>query len=220
MRTENGEGYLKIGNKTIDDLIDNKKIDCKMRAYFLTVRMVNGWNKESLQIPVSTYSNRLGIDLRYTKRLLKKLTEENMIHRNGSLTSIPGDYIQWWGSGKNLPPPGVVKILQKGGQKLPLKQWSNITTLNTPTLQVNTPEVFYMKLSRKEIEKLESERWYRAVMWNYGKFSKEYIEKTIKDYDYNTRMSCWYLYQEASNVRNKEAYFSKLLENYQAKEEL
>ncbi|MBA7581172.1 hypothetical protein ES708_23074 [subsurface metagenome] len=77
-----------------------------------------------------------------------------------------------------------------------------------------------MKLSRKEIEKLESDRWYRAVMWNYGKFSKEYIEKTIKDYDYNTRMSCWYIYQDSGNIRNKEAYFSKLLENYQAEEKL
>ncbi len=220
MRTENGEGYLKIGNKTIDNLIDNKSVSNKMRAYFLTVRMVNGWDKEYLGIPVSTYSKRLGIGTRYTKRILKELKEENLIHRNGSLTSIPGDYIQWWWGGQNLPPPGGGQILQKRWSKVTTETVVKKDTLNTPTLQVNTPEVFYMKLSRKEIEKLESERWYRAVMWNYGKFSKEYIEKTIKDYDYNTRMSCWYLYQEASNVRNKEAYFSKLLENYQAKEEL
>ncbi len=75
-----------------------------------------------------------------------------------------------------------------------------------------------MKLSRKEIEGLESENWYRAVMWNYGKFGMEYIEKTIKNYDYDTRMSCWYLYEEVKNVRDKEAYFSKLLRDYPGEE--
>ncbi len=75
-----------------------------------------------------------------------------------------------------------------------------------------------MKFSRKEIEKLESENWYRAVMWNYGKFGMEYIERTIKKYDYRTRMSCWYLYEEAKNVGDKEAYFSKLLRDYPGEE--
>ncbi|GAI66425.1 unnamed protein product, partial [marine sediment metagenome] len=76
-------------------------------------------------------------------------------------------------------------------------------------------EDFYIKLSRKEIEKLESENWYQAVMWNYGKFSKEYIEKTIKDYNYNVRMSCWYIYADSGNIRDKEAFFSHLLRDYQ-----
>jgi len=51
-------------------------------------------------------------------------------------------------------------------------------------------------------------------MWNYGKFGMEYIEKTIKDYDYDTRMSCWYIYADSGNIRNKEAFFSHLLRKY------
>ncbi len=215
MRTENGEGYLKIGNKTIDDLIDNKSVDNKMRAYFLTVRMVNGWNKESLQIPVSTYSNRLGIGERYAKRLLKELKKENLIHRNEGITSIPGDYIQWFWSGQNLPPPGSGQNLPKGGSKVTTKTVVKKDTLNTPTLQVNTPEVFYKKLSGKEINKLEGDQWYKAIMFNQGKFSIFYIQGTIDDFPFNTRMSCWYSYQEATNVKNKEAFFSHLLKNYQ-----
>jgi len=215
MKTENGEGYLKIGNKTIDDLIDNKSVDNKMRAYFLTVRMVNGWNKESLQIPVSTYSNRLGIGERYAKRLLKELKKENLIHRNEGITSIPGDYIQWFWSGQNLPPPGSGQNLPKGGSKVTTETVVKKDTLNTPTLQVNTPEVFYKKLSGKEINKLEGDQWYKAIMFNKGKFSIFYIQGTIDDFPFNTRMSCWYSYQEATNVKNKEAFFSHLLRNYQ-----
>ncbi|GAI71666.1 unnamed protein product, partial [marine sediment metagenome] len=96
------------------------------------------------------------------------------------------------------------------------KRGTATSTLITNQI-TNTPrrKDFYMELSRKEIEKLELEDWYQAVMWNYGKFSKEYIEKTIKDYNYNVRMSCWYIYADSGNIRNKEAYFSKLLENYQ-----
>ncbi|MBA7554228.1 hypothetical protein ES705_46840 [subsurface metagenome] len=79
---------------------------------------------------------------------------------------------------------------------------------------------FYMELSRKEIDGLELENWYRAVMWNYGKFGMDYIEKTIKEYDYDTRMSCWYIYADSGNIRNKEAFFSHLLRNYREEEKL
>lgn len=209
------DGYLKIGNKTIDDLIDNKKVDYKMRVYLLTVRMVNGWDKETLEIPVSTYSKRLGIDKRYTRRLLKELKEENLIHRNGSLTSIPGDYATWWWGGKNLPPPGSGKKFTKGGYKVT----PETVVKNYPPKHSNTPNKhprgFYKKLSGKEIEELELDQWYRAIMYNVGKFSIFYIEGTIDDYPYNTRMSCWYKYGEAVNVRDKEAFFSHLLRNYQ-----
>jgi len=218
MKSVKRDGYLKIGNKTIDNLINNKSVSNKMRAYFLTVRMVNGWDKETLEIPVSTYSNKLRIGKRYTKRLLKELKKENLIHRNGSLTSIPGDYIQWWWSGQNLPPPQGGHNLQKGWSKVTTETVVKKDTLNTPTLQLNTPRGFATQLSRKEIEKLEGDIWYRAVMWNYGKFGMEYIEQTIKKYDYNTRMSCWYIYVDSGNIRNKEAYFSKILENYHEEE--
>ena len=218
MNSEKQEGYLKIGNKTIDNLIDNKAVDYKMRVYLLTVRMVNGWDKESLQIPVSTYSNRLGIDERYTKRLLKELKKENLIHRNGSLTSIPGDYIQWWGSGKNLPPPGVVKILQKGGQKLPLKQWSNITTLNTPTLQVKTPGGFSIKMKKKDKEKLEGKEWLREDMLDQHLFSKSFIDDILPRYPFMTLYDCWLKLLESNGVNSPEGWYISKLRNYQEEE--
>ncbi|MBA7547435.1 hypothetical protein ES705_39857 [subsurface metagenome] len=218
MTTEKGEGYLKIGNKTIDDLIDNKKIGCKMRVYLLTVRMINGWDQESLSIPVSTYTNRLGIDLRYTKRLLKQLTEENLICRNGSITSIPGDYIQWWWSGKNLPPPGSGKIFSKGGYKVTTETVVKKDTLNTPTLQVNTPGVYATQLSEKEINALEGPEWFRAAMfWSRG-FEIDFIEKVLKEYGFNKCMSCWYIFIEATNIKNKTGFFFSLLEKYQEEE--
>ncbi|MBA7542302.1 hypothetical protein ES705_34623 [subsurface metagenome] len=218
MNSEKQEGYLKIGNKTIDNLIDNKAVDYKMRVYLLTVRMVNGWDKESLQIPVSTYSNRLGIDERYTKRLLKELKKENLIHRNGSLTSIPGDYIQWWGGGKNLPPPGVVKNLQKGGKKLPLKQWSNITTLNTPTLQVKTPGGFSIKMKKKDKEKLEGKEWLREDMLDQHLFSKSFIDDILPRYPFMTLYDCWLKLLESNGVNSPEGWYISKLRNYQEEE--
>ena len=206
MTTENGEGYLKIGNKTIDDLIDDKTIDCKMRVYLLTVRMINGWDQESLSIPVSTYSNRLGIDKRYTKRLLKQLKKENKIHRNGSLTSIPGDYDQWWWSGK---------IFSRGGYKVTTKTVVKKDTLNTPTLQSKHTRHLATPLSRKEIDKLEGMEYFRAEMINDGGFKIKFIDDLIKKYKYSVLYDSWLEYVESKGVKNKPGFFLYLVEKYE-----
>ena len=89
-------------------------------------------------------------------------------------------------------------------------------TLSKDSLRISPKkkENFYKKVSGKEISKLELDPWYKAIMYNEGGFSIFYIQGTIDDFPFNTRMSCWYLYQEASNVRDKEAYFSHLLRDY------
>jgi len=218
MTTKKREGYLKIGNKTIDDLIDSKNVSNKMRVYFLVVRMINGWNNEVLEIPVSTFAKRLGVGERYVKRILKKLKEENFIRRNGSITIIPGDYEQWWWSGKNLPPPGGGQVLQKEWSKVTPKRVVKKDTLNTPILQPNNPCVLATPLSREEVEKLEGLEWFRAAMIYIGGFEKEYVEKLIRNNDFHKLMDCWYIYIEAKNIRNKEGFFIKLLEKYHEEE--
>ncbi|GAI12995.1 unnamed protein product, partial [marine sediment metagenome] len=211
------DGYLKIGNKTIDNLIDNKSVSNKMRAYLLTVRMVNGWDKESLEIPVSTYSKKLRIGKRYTKRLLKELKEENLIHRNGSLTSIPGDYIQWWWSGQNLPPPQGGHNLPKGGSKVTTGR----VVRNYHPKHSNTPNKhtrgFATQLSRKEIDKLEGMDYFRAEMINDGNFELKYIDDLIKNNSFMVLYDSWLEYTEASNIRNKPGFFISLVEKYRKK---
>jgi len=219
MKSVKREGYLKIGNKTIDNLINNKSVSNKMRVYFLTVRMVNGWDKETLEIPVSTYSNKLEIDKRYIKRLLKELKKENLIHRKGSLTSIPGDYDQWWWSGKNLPPPGGGNNLPKGWSKVTTERVVKKDTLNTPTLQVNTPGGFATQLSRKEIDKLEGMDYFRAEMINDGNFELKYIEALIKTNPFMLLYNSWLEYEESSNIKNKPGFFSSLVKKRKEKKE-
>ena len=207
MTGEKREGYLKIGNKTIDDLIDNKNVSNKMRVYLLVVRMINGWDNEVLEIPVSTFAKRLVVGERYIKRILKQLKKENLICRNGSKTIIPGDYKQWWWSGKNLPPPGGGQVIQKEWSKVTPKRVVKKDTLNTPTLQTNTPGVLATPLSKKEIGKLEGLKWFRAEMIYDGGFSIEFIDKLERESSFTTLMNCWYIYEEANNIRNKEGFF-------------
>lgn len=218
MTTEHGDGYLKIGNKTIDNLIDNKKFSSKVRAYFLTVRMLNGWDNESLKIPVSTYSNRLGISERYAKEVLKALQEEGLIHRNWSLTTIPGDYAQWWWSCENIAPPGGEQFVSKGVSKKDTKRVSKKLTLNTPTLQINTPSVSAAPLSRKEIDKLEGMAYFRAEMINDGGFKIKFIDDLIEKYPFMVLYDSWLEYVESSNIKSKPGFFYSLVEKYQERE--
>jgi len=215
MAKEKGDGYLKIGNKTIDNLIDNKKINNEMRAYFITVRMLNGWDNESLNIPVSTYANRLGIGLRYAKRIIKQLTEKKIIHRNGTITSIPGDYDQWWFSGKGLTPPGGGHNLPKGGSKVTTEtvvKSDHPKHSNTPSKHsrhLATP------LSRTEIDKLEGMEYFRAEMINDGGFKIKSIDDLIKKYKFMVLYNSWLEYVESNNVKNKPGFFLYLVEKYE-----
>ena len=217
MTTIKGEGYLKIGNKTIDNLIDNKTIGLKTRVYLIAVRMLNGWDNESLNIPISTYANRLGIDIQYAKKLVNKLIKEKLICRNGSLTTIPGDYDQWWWSGKNLPPPRGGNILLKGGSKVTPKKGVTSYPLNTPTLQSKQTRHLATPLLRKEILKLEGMDYFRAEMINDGNFELKFIEDLIKKYRYMVLYDSWLEYEDSSKIRNKPGFFLSLVEKYNEK---
>jgi len=215
MVKEKGDGYLKIGNKTIDNLIDNKTIDLKTRVYLIAVRMINGWDNESLNIPISTYATRLGIDIQYAKKLVGKLKKENLICRNGSLTTIPGDYNQWWWSGKDLPPPRGGNILPEGGSNVTPKKGVRSYPLNTPTLQSKHTRHLATPLSRKEIDKLEGMEYFRAEMINDGGFKIKFIDDLIKKYKYSVLYDSWLEYVESKGVKNKPGFFLYLVEKYE-----
>ena len=144
----------------------------------------------------------------------KRLVERNIIKQSGKITGFNIDTGQWEKVKVSLPFGKVKVSLQKGQGIITKRSRYHNTTKKLSKETTQRREDFYKMLSRTEIEKLESDQWYQAVMWNYGKFGMEYIEKTMKDYDYDTRMSCWYIYADSGNIRNKEAFFSHLLRNY------
>ena len=212
--------FMMVPNKLWEALYKKGLPRQQRQVWDYIYRQTKGWGINFKEISTYDISKELGIPGSSVRRIKRAILKMKMLVEKGDLIGIQEDF-RLWEVGQKCPtkvvgqkcPNSRTKRVHLVGQKCPLIE-------RQVKDKRHRREDFYMKLSRKEIEKLESDRWYRAVMWNYGKFSKEYIEKTIKDYDYNTRMSCWYIYQDSGNIRNKEAYFSKLLENYQAEEKL
>jgi len=208
------EFYEKM-NRVMEKIAKTKLSENAGRYAWGLFRNSYGFGKYEVEIKGSKMAEITGMYESNVSDIQTKLEKRKIIYVNGRIKGFNINTDEW----ENLQLPVTFKNLQLPGRKTYSYQEEKLTATSNLSLvtkrKKSLKKDFYMKLTRKEIEKLELENWYRAVMWNYGKFGMEYIEQTIKKYDYNTRMSCWYIYQEAGNIRNKEAYFSKLLENYQ-----
>ncbi len=185
------------------------------KVFWAIVYKTIAFNKLEDKIPQSQLVDLTGIDQRNLFRTVNSLLKKGVIFRRGSIYGVELDFSKR----KNTSVVMYNKKYISSEEKYissDVKNTSVATDSRDLSKRTNQDRGnFYMELSRKEIEGLELENWYRAVMWNYGKFGMEYIEKTIKEYDYDTRMSCWYIYADSGNIRNKEAFFSHLLRNYQ-----
>ena len=218
MQIRRHKDFMMIPNKFWEAMY-LKPLPCNERRVFDYIyRVTLGWGVKFKNISTFDISKKLGLLGSTVRKAIRALIRKRRIVKKGDMKGIQTDFTLWM-VGQEIPTNEVGQERSAGrskrvhlvGQEIPLIK-------DTLKDKKKRQEDFYMELPRKEIEKLESDQWYQAVMWNYGKFGMEYIEKTIKEYDYNTRMSCWYLYQEAKNVRDKEAYFSKLLRDYPGEE--
>jgi len=155
-----------------------------------------------------------GMDPTTASKIKKRLVKRNIIHANASMIRFNLNIDQW----EKVKVSSLfekVKVSSPDSEGRADKKGEGIVTLQRNyKVNISKKENFYKKLSGKEIEELEKDQWYKAIMWNIGKFTKDYIERTIKDYPFQTRMNCWYTYQEARYVRSKEPYFSKLLDDF------
>lgn len=213
MRKRTKEFYEKM-NEIMEKLAKTNLSERESKYAWALFRRTFGYGEYKVKIKGSLMADLTGIYETHISNTKKRLKERNIIQVNGKIKGFNLNTEEW----ENLPLPVTFKNLPVQVRKTYRCREEKLTGVGNLSLVTKKKKPlkkdFYIKLSRKEIEKLELENWYRAVMWNYGQFSKEYIEKTIKDYNYNVRMSCWYIYEDSGNIRNKEAFFSHLLRNY------
>ena len=212
--------FYEFQNKVMENLEGTELFPRESKFCWTLYRDTCGYGNYKVEYKRDWFAERTRILKTHVSDVKRRLKERNIIIENHKYIGFNPKFNEW----EKVPRLGLFKKVPRLGPKSPEVGYKNgpeVGTLRTNKKE-NSKEGrdFYMELSRKEIEKLESDQWYRAVMWNYGKFGMDYIEKTIKEYDYDTRMSCWYIYEDSGNIRNKEAFFSHLLRNYQEEEKL
>ncbi len=214
MGSRRHKDFMMVPNKFWEALY-LKPLPCNERRVFDYIyRVTLGWGIELKYISTFEISKKLELLGSTVRKIKRALIRKRRIVKNDDMIGIQKDYTLWL-VGQEIPIDVVGQERSIGrstgvhlvGQEIPLIK-------ETLKDRNKRQENFYKKLSGKEINKLNLDPWYKAIMYNQGGFSIFYIQGTIDDFPYNTRMSCWYLYEEAKNVRDKEAYFSKLLRDY------
>ena len=212
------KNWAAVHNETLEALSRSRLGVNEYNVIFCILRKTLGFKKLFDRIPGSQIVKMTGINKGNVSRTIKSLIKKGIIIRNGGKIGININYSRW----EKLSPeitnkkisPEITGDISKDNKKLSPEKDSKDTQKKLSPKKEN----FYKKMSSQEIDKLEGDPWYRAIMYNQGKFSIFYIEGTVDDYQFKTRMNCWYTYQEARYIRNKEAYFSKLLREYSEEE--
>ena len=219
MRKRTKEFYERI-NRVMEKLAKTHLSPNESKYCWALFRKTFGYGEYKEFIKRGLMSFLTGLSRSRVSYIKKRLKERNIIFENSSVMGFNLNTDQW----EMLQVSGTFKMLQVSVPNVTDRGSKNVTGIGTllRTNEVTSPkkENFYKKLSGKEINKLEGDPWYKATMYNQGGFSIFFIQGTIDDFPFNNRMSCWYSYQEARNVRDKEAYFSKLLRDYREEGEL
>lgn len=213
MITKKDKEFYERQNKVVDKLALTHLSPNESKYCLVVLRKTFLWSKYEDLIKRELMAKLTGMDKTTVSTVKMRLIKRNIIYVKSSVVRFNLNIDQW----EKVKVSSLfekVKVSSRESEGRADKKGEGIVTLQrTNKVNISKKEISYRKLSGKEIDKLELDPWYRAIMYNTGKFSIFYIEGTIDDYKYKTRMSCWYSYVEAGSIRNKEAYFSKLLEN-------
>ena len=206
--------FYNFQNKIMEKLERTHLSPNESKYCWVLFRETCGYGDYKVKITRSRISDLTGILEVNISRTERKLKKRNIIVVNSKNKGFNPNIIEWEKVSVSIPFEKVSVPIQKGIDKADKKGITNDTLITKKKIRSSKKENFYKKLSSQEIDKLEGDPWYKAIMYNQGKFSISYIEGTMDKYIFNTRMSCWYKYTGARNVISKEPYFSKLLDDF------
>ena len=175
MISKKEKGYTKVENELIEIMIRSNLSGRELRVILTIIRKTNGWNKREDKIPGSQIARLTGIEKGNVSKTIKRLIKRKVIFKNGNKLGIIRDYTRW------------EKVVGLTTNKKLLKQQLEVVGRAEEKVVSLTPskdtqkklsqkkENFYKKIPGEKIDKLELDPWYKAIMWNMGKFSISFI---------------------------------------------
>ncbi len=164
-------------------------------------------------------SDLTGISGTHVSDVERRLKERNIIIVSSKNKGFNLDITKW----EKVQLSGHFKKVQLPGQKGPgraEKKGPAIRTLLTKKKENSKKGGLGLKkLSYKETDKLEGKMWLKQVMWQRWNFRIRFIDEIFKIYTFTQCYDTMIAYEEASNVRDKEAWFLARLKRDQEPEE-
>ncbi len=119
-------GFLRIANELIIAMARYPFNGSEFRIVIAVIKKTDGWHKRSDVIPFSQISSFTNLNLRYVKKLVKRLSQDNVLFKepspNGNSLSLNKNYYGWrlW----KTPDPSN-RIDTRGVSNLSPKEVSN-----------------------------------------------------------------------------------------------
>lgn len=202
-------------NRVNEKLAETKLSENDGRYCWALFRKTFGYGKYEDRISRSQFAEMTGILEVNISRSERRLKKRNIIYENGKTTGFNLDIGQWEKVSLSIPFQKVSIAIQKGIDRAEKKGIAVDTYKETTKKATKKGRMVYKKLSKKGIDKLEKIDWFRAIMYNTGRFPEDYIDDIIGKYKFNKLMNCWYIFVEAKNVYNKIGFFNSLLDKHQ-----
>ncbi len=206
------EEFYKRQNRVMEKLAKTHLSPNESKYCWALFRKTFGYGeyKEFIKRGLMTFLT--GLSRSRVSYIKKRLKERNIIFENSSVMGFNLNTDQW----EMLQVSGTFKMLQVSGTNVTDRGYKNVTGIGT-LLRTNKENSkkgggVLKKLSYKETDKLEGKKWLKQVMWQSGNFREDFIDKIFKIYSFMKCYDTYTAYQEAHNVRDKEAWFSAKLQ--------
>lgn len=88
-------GYTPIANELLDAIVRTPMPDHARRVFLCIIRNSYGWHSKQVFLTPSKIAREVNIDVRLVPRAVKRLTDMNMVIRDGYSYQIQKDYSAW-----------------------------------------------------------------------------------------------------------------------------
>ncbi len=199
--------FYEFQNKVMENLRDTYLSPNESKYCWTLYRKTCGYGEYNAKISRSDISGFTRILEVHVSRTEQRLKSRNIIYVNGKIKGFNPDISKWEKVPPLVPfqkvPPLVLKGTAAGTKKVP----PLVPPLSTKALRNPKKGVGLKKLGIKEVEKLEGKKWLRQVMWQRDGFSIRFIDEIFKIYSFMQCYDTYIAYQDAHNVRDKQAWF-------------
>ncbi len=88
-------GYTPIANELLDAIVRTPMSDHARRVFLCIIRNSYGWHSKEVFLTPTKIAREVNIDVRLIPRAVKRLTDMNMVVRQGCFYRIQKDYAAW-----------------------------------------------------------------------------------------------------------------------------
>ncbi len=204
--------FYKFQNRILEKLSKTYLSQNDNKYCWLLFRETFGYGNLKAKISRDRISDLTGIRETHVSDVERRLKERNIIIINGKDKGFNLDIAKW----EKVQVSGLFKKVQVSGLKGPGradKKGPGIRTLLTKKKENSKKGGGVLrKLNYKETEKLEGKKWLRQVMWQRNGFKEKFIDEVLSKWEFEACYDVLLFFEDAHNVRDKEAWFLARLE--------